>query len=215
MTGGVRRIFLDDAWILEHWTGSEVAALCREYNAAHGTDLDKGGFNFYIKRWLGLSSRGRKFEQQEKEWLKANYPTLGSKRTAEEFLRRFGREISPKTLKSYCRRCLGCSVSKEVKYQDRTAEVGTISKNCRNEVKVKTEDGWKKAKHLAVDVPKGMIAFNLDKDIYNNSPENIGITTNSVFRSLRNYGFWSDQREITKAGLLCCELEKLTKKGGA
>lgn len=154
---------------------------------------------------------GRYYTEEQKAWLKECYPKHGSKETSRLFEEMFGRQVKPATMKRYCRRWLGCSVSKEVQYGRITSPIGTISTNCRGEVKVKTENGWIKATHQNVDVPDGMIAFNLDGDKYNSDVENIGITTNSIFRSLRNNGFWSTDREITKTGLLCCELERLLK----
>lgn len=207
MTGGVRRVFLDDRWIEGHWNGSEVAALCRDYNAAHGTEYDRCWFNYYVKRWLNLKTRGRKYTAAEREWLSVNYPDLGAAECAKEFCLKFGRQIKPDTLRRYCSQHLGVKRDMDKRYQG--SAIGTLSVNCRGEAKIKTENGWVKATHCYVDVPNGAVAFNLDRDIYNNAPENIGITTNSNFRKMRNYGFWSQDREITKTGLLCCELETL------
>ena len=151
---------------------------------------------------------GRYYTGEQKEWLAAHYPKLGSKETSRLFEQEFGKAVKPATLKRYCRVWLGCKVPKEVQYRATTHPIGTIAENCRGEVKIKTEKGWIKATHSEVDVPKGMIAFNLDGDKYNNSPENIGITTNSKWRTLRNNGFWSRDRELTKAGLLWCDLKE-------
>lgn len=152
---------------------------------------------------------GRYYTDEQKSWLKEHYPKLGSKETSRLFEQEFGKAVKPETLKRYCRVWLGCSVPKEVQYGGMTVPVGTLSENCRGEVMKKTENGWIKATHSEVDVPKGMIAFNLDGDKFNNSPENIGITTNSKFRTLRNNGFWSEDRELTKTGLLWCDLKEV------
>ena len=151
----------------------------------------------------------RFYTQEQKEWLRENYPKLGSKETSRLLFELYGRKVNPTAIKKYCRNRLGCSVSKEVRYGGFTSPIGTVSENCRGEVKVKTEKGWIKATHSMVEVPKGMVAFNLDGNKYDNSPENIGITTNSKFRTLRNNGFWSNDRELTKTGLLWCDLNEL------
>lgn len=157
----------------------------------------------------------RKYTQEEKKWLKETYPAHGKKETARLFKEKFGIDVTPATLGRYCRVWLKCSVPKDVQYRSMTMPIGTVSMNCRGEVKVKTEEGWIKATRQFVAVPKGMIAFNLDGNKYDNTPENIGITTNSKFRTLRNNGFWSNDREITKTGLLWCDLkEALDRKNG-
>lgn len=212
MSGSTRKLQFDDIWIREHFKGSETAALCRDYNKEHGTNYTKDLFNYYLKKYLGLKSRGRKYTKEEREWLKGYYPLYGAKKTADEFEVIFGRRINPDSLRNYCNRHLNANVSKQVRYGPFTSPVGSITVNCRGEARIKTETGWIKATHSQVEVPNGMVAFNLDRDIYNNKPENIGVTSNGVFRTLRNYGFWSDNREITKTGLLCCELEKLIKE---
>ena len=152
---------------------------------------------------------GRYYTDEQKEWLREYYPKYGSKETSRMFEEEFGKYVKPQTLKRYCRVWLGCSVLREVQYGSMTAPIGTISENCRGEVKVKTENGWIKATHLNVDVPKGMVAFNLDGNKYDNSAENIAITTNSKFRTLRNNNMWSIDRELTKTGLLWCDLNEL------
>ena len=211
---------IDYEWIREHGDGTNNAALCREYNAAHGTEIDHRLFNYHCKR-AGIRSRGRKYAEEEKTWLKENYPQLGQKETARRFAELFGRDVSPKTITKYCNVWLGCGGVTEQRRNERydamRSEIGTLTVNCRGEARIKTEHGWIKATHSQVDVPKGMIAFNLDGDIYNNAPENIGITTNGKFRTLRNNGFWSKDREITKTGLLWCDLNELVqsqKEGG-
>lgn len=209
-------MILDDLWIREHFDGANTAALCREYNSVHGTSLSKDRFNWYCKTHLGLVSRGRKYTDEEKAWLKENYPTLGGAETARQFTKRFGRNVSHQTIKTYCSRWLKTNVSDEWRrqYQEsRSVPIGTLTVNSRGDAIIKTEKGWIKATHANVDVPKGMVAFNLDGNILDNSAENIGVTTQSKFRTLRNYGMWSNEREITRTGLLVLDLKELIETG--
>lgn len=207
---------IDYAWIKEHFDGVNNAGLCREYNSAHDTDIDPRLFNWHCKK-VGCFSRGRKYTEAEKAWIKENYPLLGQSETARRFAEMFGRTVSPNTICKYYNKWLGgdgvSETRRKERYESVSAAEGTLSVNCRGEAKIKLNGKWVKATHSQVPVPKGMVAFNLDKDIYNNSPENIGITTNSKFRTLRNNGMWSENRELTKAGLMCTDLEYLLKEG--
>lgn len=203
---------IDYNWIKSNFDGINNAALCRKYNAAHGTCIDSKLFNWYCKQ-IGCVSRGRKYTNAEKSWIKDNYPVLGQNETAIQFEQIFGRHIDPKTICKYYNKWLdghGVSESRrKQRYDNMSSDIGTLSVNCRGEAKIKTEHGWVKATHVYVNVPKGMVAFNLDGNIYDNSPENIGITTNSKFRSLRNSGLWTQDRELTRTGLMCIDLERL------
>lgn len=200
-----------DAWIKANYDGEHMTELCRRYNRTFETDINRTTFRFHMKS-MGLVSEGRYYTDTQRDFLKKTYPAFGAKRTAELFENRFGKKVDPASLKAYCRRRLNVSVPREVRYGSLTSPIGTVSENCRGEVMIKTENGWIKATHSQVDVPAGMVAFNLDGDRFNNSPENIGITTNSKFRTLRNNGFWSEDRELTKTGLIWCDLNELLKQ---
>lgn len=203
---------IDYEWIKSNFDGINNAELCRNYNSAHDTNIDPKLFNWHCKK-IGCISRGRKYTEAEKFWIRENYPIFGQNETSRRFEQIFGRYVDPKTICKYYNKWLGGNgVSKErrrLRYLNMSSEVGTLSVNCRGEAKIKTESGWIKATHANVEVPRGMIAFNLDGNIYDNSPENIGITTNSKFRSLRNNGLWTSDRELTRTGLMCIDLERL------
>lgn len=208
----VSRYSYDDKWILANERGLSARKLYDEYKLRYDAPMCYHTFKRHLYELTGRTPSGKHFSDEEKRFLCETYPHVGSKETTRLFNEKFNRCLKPSNIKSYCRRGLGLRVPKNVQYRSITAPIGTISENCRGEVKVKTEDGWIKATHSKVNVPKGMIAFNLDRDKYNNDPENIGITTNSKFRFLRNNGFWSEEREITKTGLLLCDLHELMEK---
>lgn len=195
-------------FLKENWQGS-YAELCRLYNSAYGTSYTRERIMQVCKE-IGLQCESRFYTDEQKRWLKSNYPILGEKETAKQFEQIFHKSVSPKTLSRYCNRRCGCNgVSQErrkKRYDAMSSPVGTISVNARGEAKVKTPQGWIKATHENVNVPDGMIAFNLDGNILNNSAENIGITTNRRFRILRNFGMWSKNKDITKTGLVWVEL---------
>ena len=156
------------------------------------------------------------FTEEQKQFLRETYPSQGGRATHAQFIERFSVDIDYETLKAYCRRWLGLHVSEEFirnDYDSRAMPIGTTRVNCRGEAKTKVAPGkWVKSTHVAVDIPDGCIAFNLDRNILNNNPDNIGITTNSKFRTLRNCGMWSENPQITKAGLIWCDLKEVYEK---
>lgn len=153
------------------------------------------------------------FTEEQKQFLRETYPSSGGRITHRKFVELFHVEIGYEAMKRYCRHYLGLHVTDEFKKQDyesRAMPIGTVRVNCRGEAKLKIAPGkWIKATHGSVHVPEGCIAFNLDKNILNNEPSNIGITTNSKFRTLRNCGMWSENPEITKTGLIWCDLKEI------
>ena len=56
------------------------------------------------------------------------------------------------------------------------------------------------------------ILVHLDNDVTNNSVENIRAISRSVNARMTANKFWSKDPNITKAGILCCELDELLKE---
>ena len=70
-----------------------------------------------------------RYTEQEREWLRNNYPRLGIKETAVQFNAIFGRSQKTRTLSAYCSRHLGLTVDSEI-----TSELLSRNHNvtCRN-----------------------------------------------------------------------------------
>ena len=139
----------------------------------------------------------RYYEEEEKEWLRENYPKLGVKETTRQFNERFNHNKKAMAIKKYCKFWLNLSVPKEVTLELKSVPIGYSYKNCRGEWRVKTENGWIPLSHLNREVPKGHIAFHLDGDIDNNSPENIAIIKNGIQTIARNCELLSENPTIT------------------
>lgn len=76
---------------------------------------------------------------------------------------------------------------------------------------IKTENGWMRLGQM-LNVPKGCYAVHLDNDITNNNPDNIVIISKATSMRMTINSFWSDDKELTKTGIICCELEQLLNK---
>lgn len=195
----------DDMWIRNNYDGTNNAELCRKYNKAHNTTIERQTFNHHCKS-IGLYSKGNWYSEEQKRWLISNYPVYGAKKTTVMFNKKFGTNKSNDAIKGYCRRFLNIQAPFEIRYKDRTSKVGTISTNCRGDVKIKTKDGWIPANHSVVDVPKDCCTINLDKNKYNLNPDNIAVVSRRVASTFHNMQMYSEDRDITLAGILWAEL---------
>ena len=76
----------------------------------------------------------------------------------------------------------------------------------------KTEDGWKPlCQTLVGNIPKGHFVVHLDKDPTNNDEDNIAVISRKTGARMTVNKFWSDNKELTRTGILCCELEGMLK----
>lgn len=157
----------------------------------------------------------RGYTEEEKYWLCENYPNLGIKETARQFNEKFNRNKKPKTIQRYCTQSLNLCVTQDYLDNKRywfTSPVGTVSKNCRGEWKIKTENGWELlTRSMFKNIPKGYIIVHLDCDKDNNSKENLVMIKNGVQTTLRNWGMWSENAKITETALKWYELYELLK----
>lgn len=157
----------------------------------------------------------RGYTEKEKQWLCENYPNLGMKETTKKFNEIFNRNKKPKTLQRYCTQHLDLGVTQDYLENKRywfTAPIGTISKNCRGEWKIKTENGWQPlARSMFEDIPEGYIVVHLDCNKDNNERDNLIVIRNGVQTTLRNLGMWSENAQITETALKWYELYELLK----
>ena len=163
-----------------------------------------------------LNVNGRRFyEPEEIEWLKENYEKLGAKETCRRFNELFDRDKTPKSLSMYCRNTLGLSISKDKWLEFKSVPVGYKYKNKRGDWYIKTENGWELLTHTIKEVPKGHIAFFLDGNHDNTSPDNIAVIRNGIHTIAQNYRLVSENPTITSVGLTWSELySELKKRGG-
>lgn len=158
----------------------------------------------------------RYYEEEEKQWLIENYPHLGMNETTRLFNEKFLHNKKPKTLQRYCTQHLGLSVTEEYINTKRywfASELGTVTKNCRGEWKIKTENGWVLlARSMFENIPDGHIVVHLDCDKDNNEPSNLVVIRNGVHTTLRNLGMWSEDGRITETAIKWYELFSELKK---
>lgn len=157
-----------------------------------------------------------KYTTEEDAFLISKYPTLGSVKTHKLFCQKYG-SVTYSALQKRCTCVLHLRVNDIRKEELRRASserqrkkptrpsvpIGYVSKKSGM---VKTENGWTRLGKM-LNVPKGYYAIHLDNDISNNSNDNIAIVSMGVSMRMTKNNFWSQSKEITKTGILCCELE--------
>lgn len=207
----------DDEWIIERWqTVRNWLTLCNQYNKEHKTNLTYTTFKSYCNRSLELNYH---YTEEQLEWLKENYPSLGRIKTAKLFNEIFNEKKSPQAIKCQCLR-MGLKVNKGRKYEippentGRIHPIGTIRPMAHGEPYIKNNDGnWEPLKHTVIEAKEGQIIVFLDGDCKNISKENLMHTTRAVSARMTANKFWSTHPEITKTGIICCELEQVLSGG--
>lgn len=175
-------------------------------------------FRNHLYNDLGFT---RSFTTEQDEWLKENYPKLGSELATKMIVKKFGvgRSVATITNRAYK---LGISVDTDVvnkikkeRNQRHSLPIGSTvvrtnsyGKSC---VWEKTKDGWKRQSHLVCgDIPEGYVVVHYDGDFQNNNPDNVVAISKTTLAQMTYNHFWSEFPEITKTAILCCELEQLT-----
>ena len=206
----------DDEWILAHWESvRNWKTLCEKYNVSHGMNLKYSTFKAHCNLGLGLNYH---YSDEQFQWLRENYPVYGRVKCAEMFAEKFHEEKSPGAIKCQCLR-MGLKVNSErrkeraVENTGRFHPVGTIRPMAHGEPYVKTENGWVPVKNEVIGKQEGKIIVFLDGNQNNVSRENLMHTTRAVSARMTKNKFWSECGEITKTGILCCELENLLDGG--
>jgi len=204
----------DDDWIVAHWEPLRNWLKLRdEYNRVHGTDIKYSTFKAHCNVKLGLNYH---YSEEQLEWLKENYPKLGRIKAAKIFNEKFSENKSAWAIKNMCQR-MGLRVTEErhseiaIENSGRYHPVGAVRPMAHGEPYVKTEDGWVPVKEQVMGKQKGKILVFLDGNQNNVEKNNLMFITRAVSARMTKNEFWSENPEITKTGILCCELEGMVK----
>lgn len=186
--------------------------MCDEYNRTHGTDISYNTFKSHCNRELGINYH---YSKEQEQWLIENYPTLGIKKCTEEFNRIFNDSRSFAAIKVRCIQ-LGLKVIKErrkmraLENTGRVHAAGAVVKKTHGEPYVKGSDGkWRRLKDIVYgDKPYGYVIAHLDGDVNNCNKDNLVAIPRSISARMMINDFWSEFPEVTKTGIVCCELEE-------
>ena len=208
----------DDEWILKNWESvRNWNTLCNEYNRVHNDNRSYNTFKSHCNRELCLNFL---YSEEQEKFLMETYPVCGRIKTAQLFNERFQKNKSPQAIKVHCVKNLKLKVTKERKAETAIENsgnykpVGTITSKTHGELYVKTENGWKRLKEVALGKPpKGYLIVHLDGNVANNNPDDLAVISMAVNMKMTKNDFWSENSEITRAGIMSCELELMLKNG--
>lgn len=205
----------DDEWVIAHWESvRNWKKLCDEYNRIHGTDVNYSTFKSHCNRCLDLNFH---YSEEQIKWLKENYPKLGRIKATEIFNEIFNEN---KTINAIKKRChdLGLRVNEErlkaraIENTGRCKAIGELGTGSNGDPYIKTENGWMPVKYSVAGKQHGKILVHLDGNKHNNNKENLMFITRKVSARMIKNKFWSKNPEITKTGIIACELEQSLKE---
>lgn len=212
----------DDAWILAHKADYRYwSEMYPDYMAEHPEEDHT--LNAFVQRTrkLGLN---RRYTPEQDAWLRENYPALGASEAYVTFCETFGVMKGFQGFKSHITD-LGLKVSAKRQYeadQDNgkreNAPVGTIGirnhkqRNGKviqeNWIKTgKGTSGWMLLSHYIMGRPeRGHRIIHLDGNSLNDDPDNLLIIDFSTCAMMSGNHFWSNDAQITRAGIKWCDL---------
>ena len=169
------------------------------------------------------------YTAEQDEWLKENWGRLGSD-AVEEFNARFGQHRTYQGIRSRSQK-LGARVDASVKSKrarenaGRHVPIGTVvmSKGYLQikvaDAKGKRNTNWKPYHRYVYEqahgeIPKGMVIIFLDGDHTNCSVDNLMAVPQSVNALLMKKGIRSVHKELTRAGVIWCELYQMLQEDG-
>lgn len=205
----------DDKWIIANRKNySRWVDMYKDYCECHpGTKYPVSTFRTHCSTDLGLTFR---YTKEQEDWLRNNYPHLGARETQKRFLETFGIKRGLCGIRTKCND-LGLIETEERKKawraengKRKAVPVGSKHISEGGVPFVKTENGWQRCSYVnAGNVPKNHQVVHLDGDKQNNDKDNLAVISKQDGAKMTAYKFWSVDRNITKAGIMCCQLETI------
>lgn len=220
----------DNDWIIERKADYRYwSEMYRDYMEEHPNESHTLGAFLQRTRKLGLN---RRYTQEQDDWLRENYPALGASESYVRFGETFGVKKGFEGFKSHITE-LGLKVSAKRQYeadQDNgnreNVPLGTVGirnhkqRNGKvvqlNWIKIgKGTAGWIPLAQYIAKPDKGQRVVHLDGNSLNDDPKNLVAVDNVTTAMMTGNRFWSDDPNITSAGLTWCELRKTLEESEA
>ena len=210
-----------DYWIVEnYWSFGNTKALCKKHNEIFGTSISHGVFVMHCVKQLNLR---RAFTEEQEQWLKINYPVMGTTIATEEFNKKFKTNRTRDTIRTHCcKKKIKCNcetLSKRGRSNAKKyAPVGTITSDSHGYLHIKTKDEFGKRSsnwelyHRWVwekengKVPDDCWLIFLDNDRTNCDVSNLALIPKKYNSLMMVYGLKSESKEITETAIKWCEL---------
>ena len=222
----VNHIWHDD-WIKENlFRYKNYKEAAAEYRKAFSIDISMEAFKnhcIYKLRLKRIRTNYRHISKEQTAWVKETYPVTGAKETARLWNERYGDHLSVTCMKQIAKR-VGVAVDPDVATTNKLRAAhgkgskralrmpGETRMECGRMI-MKAEDGtWKSAGRVIWEnsygkIPDGYALVALDGDTTNISLSNLEIVPWNYLGKLQRNDFFSSDPEITKTGIIWCDLE--------
>ena len=227
-----KRIQWHDDWLREHaYDSHSYQVLTNEYNKTFGTNVSKPGIKNHCRYALGIKKPRkacRHFTEEQFRFLSDHYEYMGNRELLKLFNDTFHEHRTMHSMKNFGVQ-YGLQVDKSVRQENRrkwidqdgskrkTRNIGDIRIEVGRPV-MKDENGdWKSAAKVVWEkehgpVPEGYVVTALDGDCFNISLDNLACVPLSYIGMLSRHNLRSSDAEITKTGIMVCELIEAMKK---
>lgn len=221
-----------DDWLNDHWSGARsYKELAELYNETFHINVSKSAIKNHCHYILGIQKprkAQRRYTEEQLQFLKENYTKMGNRELLKLFNEKFNDTRTLSAIKNFGI-IHGLKVDKEVRQNNRrkhldrpgskraTRKSGDIRIECGRPI-MKDDDGnWKTAARVIWEkehgtVPEGYVVTVLDGDCFNISPDNLACVPVSYMGLLQRHEFRSTNPEITKTGIIWCELLEALKE---
>lgn len=229
---GNKKIKWQDSWLREHVLDSEsYLLLTEEYNKTFGTHIDWRVLKSHCRYKLEIRKdrkTHRHYTEEQLKFLLDHYEKMGNRELLELFNSTFHENRTMSSMKNFGTQ-YHIQVDKNVRQENRrksldkdaskrkTRKPGDIRIECGRPV-MKDENGdWKGAMKVVWEkehgpVPEGYVVTALDGDCFNISLDNLACIPISYIGLLQKNNLRSDIPEITKTGIMLCELIEAMKQ---
>lgn len=218
-----------DDWIVENfWKYKNAYDMSLEHNKLFDTNITKHVFTMHCVKVLGLR---RAFTEEQEEWLKINYPVMGTTKATKEFNRIFKQNRTWDTIRTHCKnngiRCNSDVLSNRGrKNAKRYVPVGSITEDSQGYLHIKTADAVGKRNenwelyHRWIwerengKIPDDSYLIFLDNNRKNCNLSNLALIPKKYISLMMVYGLKSTSKQITEISIKWCDLFTVAKEKG-
>ena len=223
----VNHVWHDD-WILKNLLRYKNYTEATEaYNQEFGIDISMPALKNHCRYKLGIEkpkTNYRHVTESQSAWLKGVYPKVGVAETVRLWNEKYGDNASRSCIKQIARRICDVMVDPDIATANKlrpahgegskraTREAGDTRMECGRLV-MKADDGtWKSAGRCVWEkaygkIPEGYALLALDGDTTNIDLSNLEIVPWKYLGKLNRNDFFSEDPEITRTGIVWCDLE--------
>ena len=216
----------NDQWIADNYLRyPSYKELRNAYNEEFDTNVSVAGIKNHSRYKLGIKKpreTHRHYTAEQIEFLKENYPKYGCRKTLAMFNTKFNETRTYSSMKNFGAN-YGFLVDKSVATTNKLRsvrakgskralrETGDIRKESGRLVMKMSDGTWEQVgraiwKQNYGEIPKGYSVIHLDGNVENYDISNLAAVPIKYVGLLQKYDMRSENAEITKTGVLWCQL---------